>query len=377
MDKPEITKTSRENKKVVNGEIVRVRKGHPRTNLPVILPENPTWMKHPNAVTFMAYDYSIIQLKVLMALLTRFQDAIEDSVNKTPLEQLLPFKEFKNEEKISMLIQFKELGVLPSQYNQVKSALTELATIPIHTIQKDPITGKDSWTVEGLFKAYVPDEKYARTFTLSIDKMVAKKLIEADTGYTKYIKEIAHKAKSKYTIKFYWLISSWKDKGGFGMKYSKFRKWLKIGNKYLEYKDLYKRIIRPVYEELFENSDCWFEIHEVYKEGEKEPYKLNFKVIKSAPSKREQQHLKLQLDNIERMLSFHLKMSDKQIQMFLPFVNLDNCTLILDKIVYLKQYTNENWKKIKNVSEYCLSALLKEFDVETRELEEIQGEIEK
>ena len=33
----------KEEKEEIDGEIVRIRKGHPRTNLPVKLPENPTW----------------------------------------------------------------------------------------------------------------------------------------------------------------------------------------------------------------------------------------------------------------------------------------------------------------------------------------------
>ena len=35
----------KEEKEEIDGEIVRIRKGHPRTNLPVELPENPTWLK--------------------------------------------------------------------------------------------------------------------------------------------------------------------------------------------------------------------------------------------------------------------------------------------------------------------------------------------
>lgn len=47
----------KEEKEEIDGEIVRIRKGHPRTNLPVKLPENPTWLKQPNVVTLMAGDF--------------------------------------------------------------------------------------------------------------------------------------------------------------------------------------------------------------------------------------------------------------------------------------------------------------------------------
>lgn len=51
----------KEEKEEIDGEIVRIRKGHPRTNLPVELPENPTWLKQPNVVTLMAGDFKTVQ----------------------------------------------------------------------------------------------------------------------------------------------------------------------------------------------------------------------------------------------------------------------------------------------------------------------------
>ena len=50
----------KEEKEEIDGEIVRIRKGHPRTNLPVKLPENPTWLKQPNVVTLMAGDFKTV-----------------------------------------------------------------------------------------------------------------------------------------------------------------------------------------------------------------------------------------------------------------------------------------------------------------------------
>ena len=62
-------------------------------------------------------------------------------------------------------------------------------------------------------------------------------LLNVDKGFTQFIKEIAFNASSKYTIRLYMLISSWKNKGGFSIDMGKFRKWLKLENKYNDYKD--------------------------------------------------------------------------------------------------------------------------------------------
>lgn len=60
------------------------------------------------------------------------------------------------------------------------------------------------------------------------------------------------------------LISLWKEKGGFFIYVDRFRKFLKLEDKYFEFKDLYKCVICFVYDDLFEQVDCWFEMVEVY-----------------------------------------------------------------------------------------------------------------
>lgn len=60
----------KEEKEEIDGEIVRIRKGHPRTNLPVKLPENPTWLKQPNVVTLMAGDFKTVQKFVNLFIIT-------------------------------------------------------------------------------------------------------------------------------------------------------------------------------------------------------------------------------------------------------------------------------------------------------------------
>lgn len=61
----------KEEKEEIDGEIVRIRKGHPRTNLPVKLPENPTWLKQPNVVTLMAGDFKTVQIRILIAVIEK------------------------------------------------------------------------------------------------------------------------------------------------------------------------------------------------------------------------------------------------------------------------------------------------------------------
>ena len=159
------------------------------------------------------------------------------------------------------------------------------------------------------------------------------------------------------------LISSWKEKGGFSIYVDRFRKFLKLEDKYPEFKDLYKRVIRPVYDDLFEQADCWFEMAEVYRNsGDSQPYKLNFKVIKSALSKKEEDLLKGQKKMITNFCTLHFAMQDEHLQQFIPHITLNNHAAVLNKMLYLGEYIRENWNKISNKAEYCLAVLLKEVE---------------
>ena len=58
-----------------------------------------------------------------------------------------------------------------------------------------------SYTHLGLFtKANIPRTPYSRGFSLEMDREVAKVFINVDRGFTRYIKEIALRAQSRYTI---------------------------------------------------------------------------------------------------------------------------------------------------------------------------------
>lgn len=363
-------RAAKEEKEEINGEIVRIRRGHPRTNLPVELPDNPTWLKQPNAITLMAGDFKTVQIRILIAVIEKLQNVIELSIQhldkfgaSISCEQLSLFQEYAD--RIRVDIAYKDLGVSPDQYKEVKSMVRKLISIPVEFDVKDPVTGEESWAITGLFtKANIPKTAYSRGFSLEMDREVAKVFINVDKGFTRYIKEIALRAQSRYTIRMYMLISSWKEKGGFSIYVDRFRKFLKLEDKYPEFRDLYKRVIRPVYEDLFEKADCWFEMAEVYRlPSDTQPYKLNFKVIKSALSKKEEDLLQSQKKVIANICALHFGMQDKHLQQFIPFITLNNHLAVLSKINYLNDYVKTNWTKISNKAEYCLSVLLKEVEI--------------
>ena len=334
----------------------------PRTNAPVILPDTVTLIKQPTIVTMMRADFLLLQYKIFVSLMEKLQIAVNESISKkiTP-QQLSLFQEFKESNNIAVQIPIKNFGLPADRYGELKEALKKMVTLPVELDITDPITGEPAWLIKGLFEAIMP-KKYSRYVTLLIDKKIAASLVDVQNqGFTKYLKEVVMKAQNKYTIKIYLLISSWKSKGGFFMSMEEFREYLMIKNKYKDFKDLLKRVIRPAYEELHEKADCWFEMSADYREGEKEPFRLHFKIITAAATIQEREVFASQKKSVEGMLFRHFAMQGKHIQPLLAKITTGNIQAAMAKLGELKDYILDNRNKIENVTEYAMQAMLNFF----------------
>lgn len=338
-------------------EIIKPRRGLPRTNK-IILPDCRTWLSLSNFIATMSSDYSIMQLKIIILIIEKMQADIAKAIKN---EQLDLFSNHK--ESISVDIDYKSLGLESCKYGTVRKVAVDMVSTPVTFDVEDPVSGERGWFCTGFISSVFIPDKYSRFFSVEIRKEVVDILLRVDKGFTQFIKEIAFNASSKYTIKMYILISSWRTKGGFSIDLGKFRKWLMLEDKYKDYKDLYKRVIRPTYEELFERSNCWFEVAEVYRENESQPYKLNFKVIRQPLSQKDKDLLELKKKNIAVMCERHLYMSGKQITEILNCVDLANADKLTNKIVDLGTYLQKHIGEIKDVSEYCYKSLIKEVDL--------------
>lgn len=342
----------------MESKAAKKRKGLPRTG-EVVLPATMTMLKQPNTVTFMSYDYKSIQLKALITVIEHLQFAIEASIREAnSVRQLALFDQASD--KVKLVIPIRNFGVPSHHYGRLKEMIVELATIPVQLDAKDPITGAECWVVKGLLTAYVPKEKYSKDITIEIEKDVAMALVNVSNGFTKFVKEIAINAQSKYTTRIYMLISSWKDKGGFSVTISVFKKWLGLSTKkYAKYSDLYRWVLRPVYEELFEKADCWFEVSDACKPGESEPYRLDFKVIKSDVYKKEKALLEHNRSTLRRGWKDYFKMSDKDIDELLARVDSTNSEAMIAKTMQIFEYLQDT--KVRSPRNYAITSLRREL----------------
>ena len=344
----------RSKREIIDGKFQMKRTNLPKTDKSVQLPRNPIWLKQSNLITLMNMDYSVIQLRTLICVVEKIQGIMEEVLLGRQFEQLSLFPELQSHGKLTLMIKYADLGVKPYQYRDVKSMLKELATIAVELDSKDPISGDACWTIKGLMTPYVRENAYSKFFTIDVDKDIVKLFLEINCGFTKYMKQIAFRSQSKYTIRIYSLISAWKMKGGFSIRLDKFRKWLGLQSKYPSYNDLFRRTIKVAYEELYENADCWFEVAEVY-EGpfSKEPYKLNFTVVSTLLIESEKVIYYKSLESIGNMLRNHLFMSEQKISRIVKMISPENIQSAILKLTELISYVKGNGNKIKHPDEYC------------------------
>lgn len=320
------------------------------------LPEIMTMIKQPNRVTSAKYDYTLLQQKVMLFILKQLQEPINELV-KDKQKTVQQLELFRASDYVEINIPLKEISKSPSEYKELVQTIQALRKIDLVFEKKDASSGVSVTVYTGLIlETIVPQSKYKPSVKITMNHDVAKALVNIDGGYTKYAFEIAFNAKSKYTSRIYQLISRWKDKGGYTVSLDAFRDWLVLGDKYKDWRDLKRRVLDPVREELLAcSSDVWFEVDAVKESTIIKS--LRFKIITSA----ERTHdLKLK-DNVINMMKMHFNMNGESIDQLRAILSLP--VLMPEFQMKLQELHSEMNKRgnIDNVPAYVVASMKNHF----------------
>lgn len=338
----------------------------------LILTKTNKYSKQSNIVTFMSTDYKLLQLKVVSALMEKLQNAIEDSVrinNKgEKFEQLQIFSEFENSNELEIKIEYSSLGIKANQYPELRNVVKQLAVTPVEFDIVNPKDNKEYTVVSGLLKAIFPKDIYGRYFIVQISRDVTQILLNMNKGFTRYLQDVIINASSKYTIRLYLLISSWKEKGHFKININKFKKLLGIEGKYATYYNLKAKVLNPARRELEKRGDIYFWVEPI-KNKEGILTGLYFEIKQSKELKKEiemeeiirfrktQNNMRELLNEIDNKEELGLDIED--IVNIVQYYTRDNFQSLDNKIRFLIQYTIEN--KPKNQRRiYFIGAIKKE-----------------
>lgn len=307
----------------------------------------------PNRITNAQMGYNQRQMDILILILDRLQVYINEMFNKKITWTQLSIFQESDQNLLSIKIPIRDFNVSPKRYGELKQDLAEMAVIPIRFQQKDVNTGENVEIVGGFYTVRMP-VKWARFVEIQIQRDIARYLLDLSKGYTRYNKQIALSLKGTYAKRLYMLISAWKNKGGVVISMERFREIMNLEDKYKQYRDLLRWVIQPCYKQLREQSDCWFEVDAQYRDGEKQPYQLVFKIINMAQHKFEEEKLARQKDAIRQGL-IQLRLSFPHIQSILDQVKPYNVVAVTGKVFDLQTHKIDS--DVKNPDSYYFKAL--------------------
>lgn len=287
---------------------------------PDLIPlKDETWLVQPFAVTMMRHDYSLIQIRILIAIVEYMQTKLRKMINDAKREPtIFADSELDNDGRLEIKTMFKSLDVDPNHYPELRQSLKTLVSIPVE-IPYRTSDGRNYLKVTNLCDVYIPeDNSYEKYAVLKIDRQVAERLVSIDYGWHKLGKQIVYACKNRYTQRIYMFIGSWARKGGTVINTLEFRKMLRLENNYKKFSDFTRRVLDPAKKELralADNGfcDCYFDYEKQYVHGQRggEPDNLVFHIYRPQNALGEPQRdvSELQRLNFENMLSryFDLK----------------------------------------------------------------------
>ncbi len=347
--------------------------------------EEETWLLQPIAVTMMRHDYSLIQVRILVSVVENLQSILHGLLNNKRTRELDLFRtdELDKDGRLPVKLPFKELGVDPNHYPQLRTSLKMLASIPIEIPYKTA-EGRKYTKATNLCDVYIPDDHtYNKYAILKLDRGVAERLVSLDFGYHKLGKQIVFACKNRYTQRIYMFLESWLDKGFASIKTLEFRKMLRLENNYKKFSDFCRRVLEPAKTELKELAekgycDCYFDYEKKYNNGQRggEPDVLLFHIYKpkNQLNAQLQQVTDIQRKNFAQMLIRHFAFTPANAEKMANRITADTLSEATEKLMELRERFQRTYVKDKAAYTFkSLDQLLREHEVPNTEVEEIKS----
>ena len=108
---------------------------------------------------------------------------------------------------------------------------------------------------------------YAHSVEFLLSDTTLATFLRIEDGYTGYSHSIALSFTNKYTLRIYWLICSWKNRGGFIIGIEEFRRMLCLSKSYDRVDNIVTHILKPAEEELRSRCPIWFHFRLALRDG--------------------------------------------------------------------------------------------------------------
>lgn len=328
--------------------------------------DEQTWIYQSVATAMMRYDYDVTQIRAVVAIIREMQSAIkavifnqaraEDQLSIFPNDEFIDKfgeEEIDPKNEIVLTIPLSKFGSDKRRYSTLKTALKQLATIPVEMPVKS-LDDEEYEHIGGLCEAYIPKKAYNKYVYLKLKRKTAIRMIDNKGGTFKFLEQVIFETNQKHALRMYFFISAWRRYPATCVRSVKWvRRWLRLENKYPRWDMFYSSVLKKAEDELYRiavvegKGDIYFTTKKIYKPGESEvgePSDLQFIIHRSPAGEAydETTEFKAQRQALGEFChtSFGIKGSD--LKSILEHVTMDN---IDDLNAYLVELDDEEQKR--------------------------------
>ena len=253
-----------------------------------------------NGVAYIEGNLKLIHLRILIVLISRLQTALRFKISRrrpgvTVPENLLPSRgelSIRGSTR-TLCVKISEFGLTPRNCGRLRQYLEELIDMPVvfPGFRKDGMIFPELvHSFPGLIAGY-SFPLYSRTVEINLPETLVHRLLLTEEGFSSYSKSAAFTITNKYTVRIYWLICSWRTKGGFVISLSNLRKILALGRGYDRYENITCKILRPAAQDLAARFPIWF-LYKTYGSGEERNIAFKIRtIVTSEQMKKESEYV--------------------------------------------------------------------------------------
>ena len=305
-----------------------------------------------NGVAYIEADLSLAHLRILMAIIKALQGPILFSVvknNKVPVEKRgIPRGEINGIGAVRILrIPVPDFN-MPQNNHRLRACLDEMRSVSC-------VFSEDCHFKE-IIVGY-QYTKFSRHVDVYIREEFARRLLFPTDGYFYFYDGDTDAMTNKYIIRVYWLVCSWRSRGGFVIKVDDFRKIMGITQRYTRIDNIISKIIVPSQKYMRENFPLWFE-YRFHDEPKGKLFAFKLKEELSEEEKKDIVNAKsFYFFNILSSYGVKLDMIEK----FLALVKPEDYGLLDEKMSVIKDYLLSH-PDIRDKGAYFISALCTWYD---------------
>lgn len=226
-----------------------------------------------NGIAYLESDLKLAHLRILMAIISHLQNAIHYKISRGKRNIPIPSAYLPPKGEIGQYGPTRTIEIPVRDFHMGRNNGARLR-LHLSELQTTHCIFPERCRYPGLIAGFT-FPAYSTTVEIHIlDKMIHRLLL-TEEGYSYYSHSSALSLTNKYTVRLYWMICSWRGKGGFVITLENFKRILSLTEGYDRYDNIVNRVIRPAQQELQERFPIWFQFRSYDTSGNK---RLVFKV---------------------------------------------------------------------------------------------------